>query len=446
MGRGFESLPRYHPNFQTIPVITRKTPDFRGFPLYGGLERSHGIPYVTPHQCGANVGLRMARLTAAKVKAIKKPGMHGDGNGLYLRVTGSGSRSWMQRIVIHGRRRDLGLGGYPAIGLAEARALALANKALVTAGRDPLAERHRANVPTFREAAKKVYQANLPRWRSGKHTVNWWRSLERHAFPVIGDVKVDRIRRSDVLAVLEPIWTLRPETARRVRQRIRTILRWCEAHDYCAGNAAGEALNGALPPMTRLKANHHRALPYRDVTEALETIDASDASLAAKLCFRFLVLTAARSGEARGASWDEIDEHVREWRIPAERMKGGVQHRVPLSCPALAVLEQASPLRDDSGLIFPSPVRPGQPMSDMTLTKVLRSTGLAERATVHGFRSTFRDWAAECTNAPHAVMELSLAHAVGSSVEQAYARSDLITKRRVLMDQWAEFAINSASD
>lgn len=387
----------------------------------------------------------MARLSAAKVKAIKKPGMHGDGNGLYLRVTGSGSRSWMQRIMIHGRRRDIGLGSYPAIGLAEARALALANKALVTAGRDPLAERHRANVPTFREAARKVYETNLPRWRNGKHTVNWWGSLERHAFPVIGDVKVDRIRRSDVLAVLEPIWTLRPETARRVRQRIRTILRWCEAHDYCAGNVAGEALNGALPPMPRLKA-HHRALPYREVAEALETVDASDASLAAKLCLRFLVLTAARSGEARGATWDEIDETVREWRIPAKRMKGGVQHRVPLSGPVLVALEQARPLRDDSGLIFPSPVRAGYPMSDMTLTKVLRTTGLAERATVHGFRSTFRDWAAECTNAPHAVMELSLAHAVGSSVEQAYARSDLINKRRELMDRWARFVSSQETD
>ena len=446
MGRGFESLPRYHPNFQTIPVITRKTPDLRGFPLYGGLERSHGIPYVTPHKCGAGVGLKMARLTAAKVKAIKKLGMHGDGNGLYLRVTGSGSRSWMQRIVIHGRRRDLGLGGYPAIGLAEARALALANKALVTAGRDPLAKRHKANVPTFREAAKKVYESNLPRWRSGKHTVNWWRSLERHAFPGIGDVRVDRIRRSDVLSVLEPIWAVRPETARRVRQRIRTILQWCEAHDYCAGNAAGEALNGALPPVPRLKARHHRTLPYPEVTDALETVEASHASLPAKLCLRFLVLTAARSGEARGATWDEIDTDALEWRISAQRMKGGVQHRVPLSGPALAVLERASQLRDDSGLVFPSPVRPGHSMSDMTLTKVLRATGLAERATVHGFRSTFRDWAAECTNAPHAVMELSLAHAVGSSVEQACARSDLIAKRRVLMDQWAKFAINSASD
>ena len=268
--------------------------------------------------------------------------------------------------------------------------------------------------------------------------MNWWGSLELHAFPIIGDVKVDRIRRSDVLAVLEPIWAVRPETARRVRQRIRTVLRWCEAHDYCAGNAAGEALNGALPPMPRLKA-HHRALPHCEVAEALEIVDASDASMAAKLCFRFLVLTAARSGEARGAVWDEIDENAREWRIPAGRMKGGVQHRVPLSSQALAVLEQASQLRDDSGLVFPSPVKPGHPMSDMTLTKVLRATGLAERATVHGFRSTFRDWAAECTNAPHAVMELSLAHAVGSSVEQAYARSDLIAKRRELMVQWARF-------
>ena len=371
--------------------------------------------------------------------------MHGDGNGLYLRVTGSGSRSWMQRIVIHGRRRDLGLGGYPATGLAEARALALANKALVNAGRDPLAERQRADVPTFREAAAKVYEANLSRWRSGKHTVNWWGSLERHAFPVIGDVKVDRVRRGDVLAVLDPIWTVRPETARRVRQRIRTILRWCEAHDHCAGNAAGEALNGALPPMPRLKA-HHRALPYREVTEALETVDASDASLAAKLCLRFLVLTAARSGEARGATWDEIDEDAREWRIPAGRMKGGVEHRVPLSDAASTVLGQAGLLRDDSGLVFPSPARPGRPMSDMTLTKVLRATGLAEHATVHGFRSAFRDWAAECTNAPHAVMELSLAHTVGSSVEQAYARSDLIAKRRALMDEWGSFVTGEGAD
>ena len=188
-----------------------------------------------------------------------------------------------------------------------------------------------------------------------------------------------------------------------------------------------------------LVKSHFRALPYQDVTEALGTVDASDASLVAKLCLRFLVLMAARSGETRGATWDEIDEEAREWRLPAERMKGRVQHRVPLSEAALQVLDQANLLRDGSGLVFPSPTRSGRPLSDMALSKLLRTTGLAERATVHGFRSTFRDWAAECTSAPHAVMELSLAHAVGSSVEQAYARSDLIAKRRALMDEWAGF-------
>ena len=387
----------------------------------------------------------MPRLSSAKVKTITKPGMHGDGNGLYLNVTPSGSRSWIQRMMIGGRRRELGLGGYPATGLAEARALALANKAFVRAGRDPVAERRRSNVPTFREAARRVYDANLPRWRNGKHITVWWQSLERHAFPTIGDMKVDQVRRSDVLAILEPIWGVRQETARRVRQRIRSVLRWCEAHDYCTGNAAGEALDGALPPMPRLKA-HLRAMPYREVSAALATVEASKASLASKLCLRFLVLTAARSGEARGATWDEIDEDAGEWRIPGPRMKAGVEHRVPLSGAALEALERARVLRDGSGLIFPSSVKRGHPMSDMTLTQVLRKTGLAERSTVHGFRSAFRDWAAECTSAPHAVMELSLAHAVGSSVEQAYARSDLIEKRRVLMQAWADFVTGDASE
>ena len=387
----------------------------------------------------------MPRLTSAKVKTITKPGMHGDGNGLYLNVTSSGSRSWIQRMVIGGRRRELGLGGYPATGLAEARALALANKAFVRAGRDPVAERRRTNVPTFRQAARRVYDANLPRWRNGKHITVWWQSLERHAFPTIGDMKVDQIRRSDVLAILEPIWGVRQETARRVRQRIRSVLRWCEAHDYCTGNAAGDALDGALPTMPRLKA-HLRALPYREVSAALATVEASRASLASKLCLRFLVLTAARSGEARGATWDEIDEDAGEWRVPGSRMKGGVEHRVPLSDAALELLERARVLRDGSGLIFPSSVKPGHPMSDMTLTQVLRKTGLAESSTVHGFRSAFRDWAAECTSAPHAVMELSLAHAVGSSVEQAYARSDLIEKRRVLMQAWSDFVAGDASE
>ena len=391
----------------------------------------------------------MGNLTAAKAKSLSKPGMHGDGEGLYLSVSRSGSRSWVQRISIDGRRREIGLGSFPAIGLAQARGLAAANRTAVAEGRDPLAEKRetkrKAAIPTFREAAKRTFEANRPRWRNGKHTVSWWQTLERHAFPILGDMPVDRIGREDVLQVLTPIWSVRMETARRVRQRIRTILRWCMAHGYVEHNAAGEAIDGALPPMPRLRA-HLRAMPYQEVAAALATVEASRASLASKLCLRFLVLTAARSGEARGATWDEIDQDTGEWRIPGLRMKAGVEHRVPLSDAALELLEQARVLRDGSGLIFPSSVKAGHPMSDMTLTQVLRKTGLAERSTVHGFRSAFRDWAAECTSAPHAVMELSLAHAVGSSVEQAYARSDLIEKRRVLMQAWADFVTGDASE
>ena len=380
----------------------------------------------------------MLRLTNAGVKAARKPGTHGDGNGLYLNVAKGGSKSWIQRITVHGRRRAIGLGGYPAVTLKQARGKTLANRAQLEAGLDPLAEKRRARAPAFREAARRVHEMNMARWRNGKHTVSWMQTLERHAFPVIGDMPVDRIRRADVLAVLEPIWTVRQETARRVRQRIRTVLRYCTAHGWIEVNVAGEAIDGALAPMPRLKA-HLRALPYADVAGALATVEATDASMAAKLCLRFLVLTAARSGEARGATWAEIDFDTGEWRIPGERMKAGQPHRVPLSDAALNVLEQTAILTDGSALVFPSPLRPGRPLSDMTLTKILRRTGLAERATVHGFRSSFRDWASESTSAPHAVMERCLAHATGNAVEQAYARSDLLVKRRALMDQWAAY-------
>ena len=384
----------------------------------------------------------MAKLSDARVRTVAKPGLYGDGGGLYLNVRTSGSRSWIQRITIDRRRRDIGLGPYPAVSLARARLLAAANRAAVAAGRDPLAEKRRSRVPTFREAALRVHEANMPRWRNGKHVVNWIGSLEKHAFPVLGAMPVDRIEGRDVLSVLTPIWGVRMETARRVRQRIRTVLRWCLAHGYVERNVAGEAIDGALPAMRRVRS-HFRALSYEQVPAALAAVEGSRASLSAKLCFRFLVLTAARSGEARGASWEEIDPEKLEWRIPAWRMKAGVEHRVPLSDAALAVLQHAQLLREVSGLVFPSPRKPGRPLSDMTLTKLLRDTGLADRTTVHGFRSSFRDWAAECSDAPHAAMELSLAHTVGSAVERAYARSDLLAKRRALMEQWAAFAMGT---
>ena len=219
---------------------------------------------------------------------------------------------------------------------------------------------------------------------------------------------------------------------------MRTVFRWGMAHGFMETNPAGEAIDGAWPPMPKVKA-HLRALPYQEVGSALETVDAIQASIPAKLCFRFLVLTAARSGEARGATWDEIDLQDQVWRIPSERMKGGMEHRVPLSVQALDLLGEASALRDESELVFSSPLRPGSSMSDMTLTKVLRSTSLAERATVHGFRSSFKNWTLEQTDTPWAVSESALAHILGNSTEQAYARSDLFERRRALMQLWAEY-------
>ena len=217
--------------------------------------------------------------------------------------------------------------------------------------------------------------------------------------PMLSNTPLDRIDRGDVLQVLTPIWTTRPETARRVRQRMGTVFRWAMAHGFVEANPAGEAIDGALPPMPKVKA-HLRALPYQEVGSALETVEASQASIPATLCFRFLVLTVARSGEARGATWDEIDLAGQVWRRPSERMKAGIEHRVPVSVQALDLIGEASALRDETGLVFPSPLKPGSPMSDMTLTKILRTTGLADRATVHGFRSSFKNWTLEQTGHP----------------------------------------------
>ena len=378
----------------------------------------------------------MGKLTVLKARSNLRPGRYGDGGTLFLVVAPGGSKAWVQRLTIDGRRCDIGLGGFPLVSLAEARDAAFQNRRIARAGGDPLADRRKAKVPTFREAARRTHEANQSRWRNGKHTVSWMQTLERYAMPRLGAIPVNRIGREDVLSALTPIWTSRAETARRVRQRIRTVLSWCQAHGYVENNAAGEAIDGALPAMPKVKA-HQRALAYAEVPAALETVEASGASLAAKACLRFLVLTGARSGEARAATWDEIDMGARTWTIPASRMKAGGEHRVPLSDASVAALEQTRMLDNGSGFLFPSPMKRGRPLSDMTLTKVLRDTGLAERATVHGFRSSFRDWCAE-TGKPREIAEAALAHTVGG-VEGAYFRSDLFQRRRRLMDQWAGF-------
>lgn len=380
----------------------------------------------------------MGKLTVAMLRSLSRPGRYGDGGTLFLVVAPGGSKSWVQRVTIGSRRRDLGLGGWPVVSLAKARQRAFANRVAIADGIDPLARKRRPDIPTFREASERALEANRPRWRNAKTADNWVATMDKYVHPVFGDRRVDQIGREDVLRVLTPIWTAKPEIGRKVRQRIRATLAWAQAHGHVEHNLASDAIDGALPSLPAVKA-HFRALPYREVGAALETIGASRASVSAKACLRFVVLTACRSGEARLATWDEIDLEAREWRIPASRMKAAVEHRVPLTDAALDVLESVRPLRSPAGLLFPSPSRPARTLSDMTLTKVLRDTGLAGRATVHGFRSAFRTWASERTSVPHAVCEMALAHRVGSDVERSYARSDLFEKRRGLMDQWATY-------
>ena len=379
----------------------------------------------------------MGKLTAATVRTASRPGLHGDGATLYLAVAPGGSKSWIQRVTVDGRRRDIGLGGYPAVSLAKARNRAMANRVAIADGIDPLAEKRRANTPTFRAAAVATWEANRPRWRSAKTARAWMQSLEKHVFPAIGALPVERIGHDEVLRILKPLWSTRPQLARKLRQHIRATLQWCQAHGHVGTNVAGEAIDGALPVMPAVKA-HYRALPWAEVGATLDVVrQVPGISQSSRLCLEFLVLTAARSREALGATWDEIDFAEREWRIPAERMKTGAAHAVPLADAALRTLGAARDLGGER-FVFPSPVRRGARLGEFSLLYILRKADLAGRTTVHGFRSSFRSWAGECTDADHAVMELCLAHTVGNAVERAYARSDLMDKRRALMAAWAE--------
>lgn len=383
----------------------------------------------------------MKTLTAAQVKSLKKPGLHRADIGLYLSVKSSGRRSWIQRVLINGKRRDIGLGGYPDISLAQAREQAGRNRIDIADGIDPLVVKRRLTTPTFREAAERTHASLAPTWRSEQHAVRWMRTLEKHVMPSLGEIPVDQITKHDVLRVLEPIWHTRPETAKRIRWRIRAVLRYCQAHDFVEGNVADERINGALPKIPTAKKNL-RAMPYQDMAGIWKFIDEKLESVPARLCMKWTILTAARSGEARGARWSEIDLENNIWTVPGERMKGGKPHRVPLSTVALGVLEEAKSLRDRfSDLLFPSPVKRGYPLSDMTLMMNLRRLGLAERTVVHGFRSSFRTYALEKTELPWEVCEAALAHELGSQVAWSYARSDLLERRRPLMQFWADFLL-----
>ena len=377
---------------------------------------------------------RPKQLSAAFVRSVTRPGVYGDGRGgfglrLVVKPTAGGrlSKAWAQRVIVNGKATNLGLGTWPVVTLAEARDKALANRRLLAKGQDPRS----GGVPSLREAFDKVIEIHAQGWRDGGKSEKQWRSsIDTYVFPALGDKTVDQITTSDVLGILLPIWSTKRETARRVRGRIAAVMRWAVAEGYRDDNPAGDAIAAALPK-TAAPRQHHRAIPHSEVPAAIAAVRASGAWWATKAAFEFLVLTAARSGEVRGALWTEIDLDTATWTIPASRMKSSIAHRVPLSTAALAILEEASSRRETSGLVFPSAT--GKPMSDGTIGKLLRE--LSINAVPHGFRTSFRTWCSD-TGIPRELAERALAHTIRDQTERAYARSDMLDRRRDLMEQW----------
>ena len=378
-----------------------------------------------------------APLTARFVETVIEPGRYGDGrggHGLILNVHRMGdgriSRSWIQRVMIADKPTHLGLGSFPVVTLAAARKVALRNKRMVFEGKDP----RTGGVPTFAQAIDAVLDIQRGAWRDGGKSERQWRaSLDTYAVPVLGRMTVDRFTSADVLAVVGPIWNTKRETARRVRQRIGAICKWAIAEGHRTDNPAGDALGAALPKNGATKT-HHRALPYAAVSGALRVVAGSGAWWTTKSAFRFLVLTAARSGEVRGMRWAEVDFEAATWTVPGERMKTSREHRVPLSPAALDLLREAAEHRDGD-LVFPS--MRGKELSDTTISKLLLENNVG--AVPHGFRSSFRDWCAERSNAPREVAEHALAHVEGSASELAYRRTDYFEHRRALMESWARY-------
>ena len=388
-------------------------------------------------------------LSAAFVRTVSKPGMYSDGNGLYLRAEQSGTKQWVLRVTINGKRSMLGLGGYPTVSLGDARVMAAENQRAIRQGRDPLSEkrqaaeeRRRPAVPTFAEAAERVIEMRRPTWSNAKHTAQWTSTLATYAHPFIGRKPVDEITTADVLAVLGPIWTEKTETASRVRQRVETIFDWVIAQGWRLDNPAGKVVTRALPRVSRLKS-HQRALPLGDVPAALRTVRESSADLTTKLAFEFLVLTAARSNEAKLAAWPEMDLISATWTVPAERMKARKKHNVPLAGRTLEVLSEAKQISpQDNPLVFPAN-RSGKAMSDMALTELLRRLDIP--AVPHGFRSSFKDWCYKRYEGDDRwlLSETALAHNLGDSTQLSYARDDLLEERGPLMKAWAEFLSNN---
>jgi integrase len=393
------------------------------------------------------VARTIGKLTALAVAQAKRRGYYGDGGGLLLQVSAGGSKSWVFRFRVDGKLREMGLGPTHTVALSEAREKALSCRKARLDGRDPIDERKAsrlaakldaAKAMTFRDCAERYIAAHKAGWRNPKHAAQWPATLGTYVYPVFGSLPVQAVDVGLVLKAIEPIWTTKPETASRVRGRIESVLDWAAARGYRRGENPARwrgHLENLLPKKAKVRrVEHHAALPYAEITAFMAAVRQQEGVAARTL--EFAILTAGRTGEVIGARWEEINLADRLWTIPAERMKAGKEHRVPLSAPALAILEELVKVRE-SDFVFPGG-RHGRPISNMAMLMTLRRMSRGD-LTAHGFRSTFRDWAAERTTFPAEVAEMALAHAVSDKVEAAYRRGDLFQKRRQLAEAWAKF-------
>src|ERR1051325_7986284 len=395
---------------------------------------------------------RAAGLTARQVETRKRPGLFADGGGLYLQVAPTGAKTWIFRFQLGGRRRDMGLGSVQVYTLAEAREKAAAARRMVAEGSDPIevrrAERstkaiETAKVISFRECAERYIEAHRAGWRNAKHAATWPASKSADVYPVFGALPVQSIDVALVMKAVEPIWTVKPETAGRIRGRIESVLDWATARGYRQGENPARwrgHLENLLPNRSKVRrVEHYAALPYSEIGSFMAELRQRQDAVAAR-ALEFAILTAGRTGEVLGARWDEINTAERLWNVPPQRVKAGKEHRVPLSDSALAIIEKMAAIRQGD-FVFPGG-KVGRPPSNMAMAMLLRRMQ-RDDLTVHGFRSSFKDWAAERTNFPAEVSEMALAHTVPDKVEAAYRRGDLFNKRRQIMDAWAIFCDGS---
>lgn len=378
-------------------------------------------------------------LSPLEVRRITTPGLHavGEVNGLCLNVKATGSRSWILRTVVDGKRSEIGLGGFPTITLADARELAREAIVDIRKGANPVAERlqkRRRVLWTFKKVALDYIELHAPQWRNAKHRDQWESTLTSYAFPVFGEKHVGDVTKADVLTVIEPLWLTKNETAARLRGRIESVLDFAVRREYRPEGINPAALKGlGLPRANKVApVEHHTAVPVDEIHGFMQRLRGIEGMSSKAL--QFVVYTAARSGEVRGAKWDEFDFTTGVWSIPGERMKSGRPHRVPLSPEAVALLKSV-PRFEDVNLVFPGLKK--QPLSDMSLTACMRRMGMD--AVPHGLRSSFRDWCGDRTSTPNEVAELCLAHTVGNQTEAAYRRGDMLDRRREVMNLWAKF-------